>query len=82
MQKMLGILIGIAIVAVAIFIGAMIGTMGGAFTGWVISKTCFGDWASAAVTSLTGRTVSLVDLGLLLGFVGAFFPSRQTKGDR
>lgn len=65
-------IIGFLLVAATLFASALLGTTFGAFSGWVVSLTAFGDWIKHV---LGNPSYSLAELGALLGFVGAFFRS-------
>ncbi len=60
-----------------IFISVILGTLIGAFVGWVIEYTPFlGEWVKAGFTSFGFKNVDLVQVGAMLGFVCGFFSSR------
>jgi len=50
-------------------------TIFGAFAGWIVGLTSFGDWILHALSSMGLKGFTLAQFGALVGFVGAFFRS-------
>lgn len=73
MEKVIVGILGSFIVVFIIMIAACIGSLFGAFTGWVVNLTPIGTWITKAFESFGVRGLSLVDFGALLGFVASFF---------
>lgn len=68
------------LVAVILFISAIISTVFGAFAGWVISLTFLGDWLISGF-KVFGFDVTnkLPMIGALFGFLAGFFKSSPVK---
>jgi len=63
-----------------LFLAAILSTLVGAMSGWLVSLTPFGNWIKHV---LGNPDYTLAELGALLGFVGAFFKSSlQQKKDK
>lgn len=72
METVIALVVG----GVLLFFSAIIQSLLGAFSGWAVSLTPLGDWIRHV---LDNPNYTLAELGALLGFVGAFFRSTQTK---
>lgn len=73
MNTSVTIVAGLLLFAFTFLLVCLLGTISGAFIGWLVQLTAFGTWAKIALEQITHANISLVDLGALLGFVGAFF---------
>lgn len=76
MSQFVGLIDAIAVIAATIFFGTLAGSLFGAFSGWVVALTPLGDWIKHV---LGNPNYTLVELGALLGFVGAFFRSTSSS---
>ncbi len=70
MENLLAALGGVLLIALMLCFGAIAGAMFGAFGGWIVSWTPFGDWIKHV---LDNPSFTLSELGAFLGFVGSFF---------
>lgn len=69
MTKLLSILFGFGIVCLSLPLGTAIG----AFVGWIVGVTRFGDWVLHTLSCLGCKGFTLAEFGALIGFVGSFF---------
>ena len=62
------------IVVAAILLWVFLGTLIGAFAGWILSLTPFGSWIEEGFASIgIDARGKLVAIGALLGFISGFF---------
>lgn len=60
-----------------IVIGPILGVLGGAFCGWIVSLTPLEGWVLDGIAQLgVAGKISLVDLGAMLGFVSGFLKTK------
>lgn len=73
---------GLALVAIVLFLGPLIGTLAGAFVGWVVGLF-FSDTILGILGQLGVHGVAMWQYGAFLGFTGAFFKmtASKSKGD-
>lgn len=71
------VIIGSLIAFFVVFIFSILGTLGGAITGWIVGLV-FSDSILGVLTSLHIYNVTMWQLGAFLGFTGAFFRSVVT----
>ena len=68
----------LVLVAVFMFLGCILGTLFGAFAGWVVGlifgKTILSFFAALGITGF-----KMWQIGAVLGFVGGFFKSSSAK---
>ncbi len=68
---------GVVLAALAIFVAPILGTLGGAFCGWVVGlffkETILGILAQVGI-----HGVAMWQVGAFLGFVGGFFRSSHS----
>ena len=70
--------LGAAVVGIALFLGALLSTLGGAFAGWVVGM--FWPHTMAILLAKLGLAgVQMWQLGAMLGFVGSFFRSSTSS---
>ena len=61
-----------AIIVACVFIAATLGSLFGAFAGWVLGFTPLGEWIIKFLSSAQIHT-NMVDFGTFCGFAGGFF---------
>jgi hypothetical protein len=61
-----------------IFLSAIIGSLVGAFVGWIVGLTPLGLWISETFLAF-GITINTIQLGTTLGFIGGFFSGGVVK---
>lgn len=69
---------GIVLVAALIFLTPMIGSLTGAFAGWVVGLF-FADTILGILRQIGITGVEMWQVGMFLGFVGGFFRASITK---
>lgn len=69
--------LGLGILWVAtLFIVIPLGTLFGAFAGWVVGHTFLGGWVLDGLGSFGVRGIDLTDFGALMGFAGGFLRTK------
>lgn len=71
MERLLIAIFGVGLVILII----PLSTIFGAFAGWIVGLTSFGDWVLHVLSSMGLKGFTLAQFGALVGFVGAFFRS-------
>ena len=70
------------IAGILLFVAVVLGTILGAFTGWILSLTFLGDWIISGFKAFgVNSEGKLVVIGAMLGFLSGFFKSSIYKSD-
>lgn len=75
MSSAVKIVVALALVALTVFLGPLVGILSGAFIGWVVGHF-FPGTLDVVSTVLTGDALPHWQLGAALGFVGGFFRNK------
>jgi hypothetical protein len=75
--------IGIGVlIAVAMFVLALLFTVIGAFVGWVVGLTPLGGWVISGFSYFGVHVESLTNLGAMLGFIAGIFADTKINSKK